>query len=182
MKNPITQREYGLAYENGRKQTIHFLLSRGLQEEEAREKAQAAWVKGWERRFQLKDKQKALSWINTIALNLYRSSVRRDSRHEPLGELSVQPQIRISAIDMERMLNQCRDGEKKILKLRYFKGYDIRELAHQYGCSETAVRVKLLRARRSLKAVYEGTVRSRQFPVSSCQLSDVRRNHKLDTH
>lgn len=167
MKNPITQKEYGSAYENGRKQTIHFLLSRGLQEDEAREKAQAAWVKGWERRFQLKDKQKTLSWINTIALNLYRSSVRKDSRHEPLGELSVPPQIRISAFDMEKMLNQCREREKEILMLRYFHGYDIRDLAGRYGCSETAVRVKLLRARRSLKTVYEDAVGSKQSAVGS---------------
>ena len=172
MKNLITRREYGLAYENGRKQTINFLLSRGLREDEAKEKAQAAWVKGWERRFQLKDKQKALSWINTIALNLYRSGVRRDSRHEPIGELSVQPQVRISAFDMEKMMNRCREREKEILTLRYFRGYDIRDLAGRYGCSETAVRVKLLRARRSLKAAYEA-VGGRQSAVVSCQLPVV---------
>ncbi len=155
MKSPITQKEYGLAYEDGRRQTINFLLSRGLREDEAKEKAQAAWVKGWERRYQLKDKQKALSWINTIALNLYRSGIRKDSQFDLIGEIPVPSKINIGAIDMERMLNECRGNEREILKLRYFHGYEIKDLAGRYRCTETAVRVKLLRARRSLRAKYE---------------------------
>jgi RNA polymerase sigma-70 factor (ECF subfamily) len=146
--------EYGLAYENGRRQTINFLLSMGLREDEAREKAQAAWAKGWERRFQLKDKKKALSWINTIALNLYRSCIRKDSLHVPINELPIPPQASNSAIDLERMLNRCRESEQEVLALRYLQGYNIRDLADRYGCSETAIRVKLLRARRSLKAKF----------------------------
>jgi RNA polymerase sigma factor (sigma-70 family) len=152
MKSTITRREYGLAYENGRRQTINFLLSMGVREDEAREKAQAAWAKGWERRFQLKDKQKALSWINTIALNLYRSSIRKDSLHVPIDELAAPPQASNTAIDLERMLNRCRKREHEVVALRYLQGYNIKDLADRYGCTETAVRVRLLRARRSLKA------------------------------
>jgi RNA polymerase sigma-70 factor (ECF subfamily) len=155
MKSPITQQEYGLAYKNGRTQTVNFLLSRGLHEDEAKENAQAAWAKGWERRFQLKDKHKTLSWINTIALNIYRSSFRRDSHQEPMRDFPVQSDVSASAFDVEKMLKQCRRNEREILELRYFEGYDTRDLADRYGCTETAVRVKLLRARRSLKSKYE---------------------------
>jgi RNA polymerase sigma-70 factor (ECF subfamily) len=154
MKSPITRKEFGLAYEKGRRQTESFLMSRGLNEDQAREKAQAAWAKGWERRFQLKDREKALSWINTIALNLYRSSIRKDSHQEPVGEIPSAPQVNLIALDMKKMLNRCRQCERQILKRRYLLGYDIRDLAEQYGCSETAVRVKLFRARKSLKAKY----------------------------
>jgi RNA polymerase sigma factor (sigma-70 family) len=154
MKSPITRQEYGRAYENGRRQTINFLLSMGLREDEAMEKAQAAWVKGWERRYQLKDKQKALSWINTIALNLHRSGIRKDSLHVPINELPVPAQANNCAIDLERMLSRCRRIEHEVLELRYLRGYNISDLANRYGCTETAVRVKLLRARRSLKAKF----------------------------
>ena len=152
MSQPITCEEFGIAYKIGWSQTENFLISRGLQVDEAKEKAQAAWVKGWERRFQIKDKRKTLAWINTIALNLYRSSYRKDSRHDPLFELPVPHGIDFSAIDLHTNLNQCRSGEQRLLRLRYFVGVDIKDLADQYQCTETAMRVKLLRARRSLKA------------------------------
>jgi DNA-directed RNA polymerase specialized sigma24 family protein len=154
MKRTITRREYGLAYENGRRQTVNFLLSKGLREDEAQEKAQAAWAKGWERRFQLKDKEKTLSWVNTIAFNLYRSSIRKDSLHGPIREIAVSPDVSISALDLEKMLNRCRQNEHEILMLRYLRGIDITDLADRYNCTETAVRVRLLRARRSLKAKF----------------------------
>jgi DNA-directed RNA polymerase specialized sigma24 family protein len=158
MKSPITRKEYGLAYKNGRRQTENFLLSRGLREDEAQEKAQAAWAKGWERRFQLKDKRKTLSWINTIALNLYRSNFRRDSRREPMRDFPIGPGISFAAFDLERIFKQCRQSEQEILELRYLAGYDTRDLAARYGCTQTAVRVKLLRARRSLRSKYKAAV------------------------
>jgi RNA polymerase sigma factor (sigma-70 family) len=154
MQAPISRKEYGSAYENSRRQTVNFLLSKGLREDEASEKAQAAWAKGWERRFQLKDKEKTLSWVNTIAYNLYRSSIRKESLHGPIREVAVSPEVNLTALDLEKMLKQCRENEHEILKLRYLKGYDIKELAGRYGCSETAVRVRLLRARRSLRAKF----------------------------
>lgn len=154
MDTPITRKEFSLAYEKGRPQTINFLLSRGVQEDEAREKAQAAWVKGWERRFQLKDKKKALSWVNTIALNLYRSSIRRDSQQELIYDIPVPFKISLSAFDLEKKLKLCRESEREILILRYFWDFDIKDLAGRYGCTEIAMRVKLLRARRSLRAKY----------------------------
>jgi RNA polymerase sigma factor (sigma-70 family) len=154
MKDPITRKEYGLAYQTGQRQTINFLRSMGVREEEAKEKAQAAWVKGWERRFQLKDKQRAISWINTIALNLYRSSIRRDSLHVAIREFPVPPKENISGIDLEKMLDRCRESEQEILRLRYMMGHDVRDLADRYHCTEIAVRVRLSRARRSLKAKF----------------------------
>jgi RNA polymerase sigma-70 factor (ECF subfamily) len=154
MSRPITRKEFGMAYEKGCSQTVNFLISRGLQEEEANEKAQAAWAKGWERRFQMRDKKKALAWINTIALNLYRSSYRRDSRFEIIHEFPVPARIKVHNLDLYKRLDQCREIDREILKLRYFEGFEIRELADRYDCTETAIRVRLLRARRSLKAKY----------------------------
>ena len=154
MINPISRKEYGKAYETGRNQTVSFLISRGLNEDEAREKAQAAWAKGWERRYQMKDKKKALAWVNTIALNLYRSSYIRESRYERMREFPVQPHISTAAFDLRNKIEECRKKDNEILKLRYFMGFGIKDLAHRYGCTETAVRVKLLRARRNLKGKF----------------------------
>lgn len=154
MESAITQKEYGEAYEKSRMQTVSFLISRGLNEDEAREKAQAAWAKGWERHRQLKDKTKALAWVNTIAFNLHKSSFRRDSRREPLREIAVQPPVRTATLDLDIKMRQCRKTDSEILKLRYLMGFDITDLADRYHCTQTTVRVKLMRARRSLKAQY----------------------------
>jgi DNA-directed RNA polymerase specialized sigma24 family protein len=154
MNTAITRKEFSLAYEKGHRQTENFLISKGLNDDQAREKAQAAWARGWERRFQLKDKEKTLSWINTIALNLHRSSIRKVSREEPVGEIPSPPQVNLSSIDLENMLNRCRKSEHQILKLRYFLDYDFSDLAKHYDCSEIAARVRLFRARKSLRAKY----------------------------
>lgn len=48
--------EYAKAFETGFPATRRFLLSRGAAVEEAEEIAQAAWVRGWEFRDQLRDR------------------------------------------------------------------------------------------------------------------------------
>ena len=155
MSGPITRKEFGIAYENGRLQTVNFLISRGLQEDEAVENAQAAWAKGWERRYQMRNKKKALAWINTIALNLYRSSYRREPRVEPIREFPASFPVNVGNLDLQKRLLECRETDREILKLRYYTGLDIKDLAKLYNRTETAIRVRLLRARKNLKARYE---------------------------
>jgi DNA-directed RNA polymerase specialized sigma24 family protein len=73
----MTCEEYGNAYKKGYNLTVRFLVSRGLTYDGAQETAQAAWVKGWERLAQLRDANMVLTWMNSIALNIHRSCVRR---------------------------------------------------------------------------------------------------------
>jgi len=53
--NAMERADYAVAFENGYGATRRFLLSRGAGFEEADEIAQAAWVRGWEYREQLRD-------------------------------------------------------------------------------------------------------------------------------
>ena len=84
----MTIEEYGSAYKNGYARTTRLLVTRGLSWDDAQETAQAAWVKGWEKRGQLRDSTTVLKWINTIALNMYRSSLRREPFLQELPELA----------------------------------------------------------------------------------------------
>ncbi len=68
----MTREGYGQAYQKGFSLTVRFLLSRGVQRDAADEAAQAAWVKGWERLEQLRNESSVTTWVNTIALNVYR--------------------------------------------------------------------------------------------------------------
>ena len=75
----MTGEAYGKAYQHGFDRTIRLLLSRGARSECAREAAQAAWAKGWERIDQLRNESVVTTWVNTIALNCYRRVMRSET-------------------------------------------------------------------------------------------------------
>lgn len=147
--------QYGRAYENGCKRTMNFLLSKGLPQEEAAETAHAAWAKGWERRHQLRDPSKTLVWVNSIAINMYRTGLRREINLQEFEEAPVSPPPTSVAIDVQRMLRRCAHGDRRILEQRYLEDSEISDLAKEHRASETAIRVRLMRARRSLRRQFE---------------------------
>jgi len=146
----MTREEYGSAYQRGYGLTVRFLVSRGLTYDSAQETAQAAWVKGWERLGQLRDTKMILTWMNSIALNLHRSYVRREPFLQTLPELPTPPRINLAAIDVRRILDTCKKNERLVLKRHYLEGYKVQEIARAHGWTETAVRIRLLRARRAV--------------------------------
>lgn len=147
----MTAEEYGTAYERGFSLTVRFLISRGLFTDSAEETAQAAWVKGWERLSQLRNDHMVLTWVNSIALNLFRSVIRKPAMH-PLPEQSAPPRVNLAAIDVSRLLTSCTKADRVVLQKRYIEDCAIRDIAQQHGWTETAVRIRLVRARRSARA------------------------------
>jgi RNA polymerase sigma-70 factor (ECF subfamily) len=146
----MTQEEYGSAYQRGYQLTVRFLVSRGLSYDSAQETAQAAWTKGWERLAQLRDSNMVLTWMNSIALNIHRSYVRREPLLQTLPELSTPPKVNLAAIDVRRILKCCKTNDRLVLQRHYLEGYKVQEIAESQGWTETAVRIRLLRARRAV--------------------------------
>jgi len=151
----MTQEQFASAYETGCQRTMGFLLAKGLREPEAAETAQAAWARGWEHRGQLRDSSKAVTWVNSIALNLFRTRLRRNSRMREMPEIAVPPRASGTEVDVERMLHRCKPNVRKLLEAHYLEGYDIADLARKHGCTRTAIRVRLVRARRTLREKFE---------------------------
>jgi RNA polymerase sigma-70 factor (ECF subfamily) len=147
----MTRTEYGNAYQGGYGVTIRFLLSRGVPGDRAEEAAQAAWAKGWERRRQLRDPGRLVTWINTIALNQFRNLLRKQRPSEELPELATPPGTNARTIDLQRSLQVCRQSDRRILERHYLEGLTSYEIAQQSGCTPVAARVRLLRARRRLR-------------------------------
>jgi len=145
----MTSEDYGSAYRKGFLRTVRLLGMRGLSGDSARETAQAAWVRGWEKLGQLRDPKMVVTWINTIALNIHRSSLRREQFSQDLPEVLIPPSVNLAAIDVQRILKNCRKKDRLVLERRYLEGHEVREIAHLHGWSETSVRVRLLRARRA---------------------------------
>jgi len=155
----MTREDYGKAYQKGYTLTVRFLVSRGLPYDAAQETAQAAWAKGWERISQLRDQSMVLTWMNSIALNIHRSYIRREPMLQALPELSTAPKVNLAAIDVRRILKSCKQNDRMVLQRHYLEGFKVQEIAEQQGWTETAVRIRLLRARRTV-----GKRLGRKFP------------------
>ena len=112
----MTQEGYGQAYQRGFELTFRFLQSRGVPRESAREATQAAWAKGWERLAQLRNEELVITWVNTIALNVYRRGRRHEETWAVLRDVSTRPGINLAAIDMARILRICCPGDRALLE------------------------------------------------------------------
>lgn len=153
-KLPMTRENYGAAYLIGLECTTRFLLSRGVLRDNAKELAQAAWARGWEQLNQLRDESTVTSWINTIALNSYRRAVERQNI-SVRTRVSDTTMIDLAAIDLARILDLCRPSDRLLLEQR-LSGVTTKEIAERQRISEAAVRVKLLRARRTARDLAVG--------------------------
>ncbi len=150
----MTRDKYGLAYQKGYDLTVRFLLSRGAQREYAIEVAQGAWVRGWERLHQLREDSTVVTWVNTIALNAYRRMMRREAPSQELPEVVSPNNINMAAIDVHRILNYCRPSERVLFE-QQMRGATTEEIARKQGVTETAIRIRLLRARRATRSRLE---------------------------
>jgi DNA-directed RNA polymerase specialized sigma24 family protein len=152
----MTKDRFAQEYEAGRLRTVNFLISKGLTKHVAEEIAQAAWVRGWECRGQLRDLHKTLAWINSIALNMGRNDRRYTARMTGETDVAADPPLQLLAVlDVQRKLALCRPRDRNLLKKHYWEECSIAELAEREHCSMGAMRLRLLRARRSLRRLFE---------------------------
>jgi DNA-directed RNA polymerase specialized sigma24 family protein len=139
------------AYESTWKSTIHFLTAKGIPLDTAAECAQAAWVTGWERLVQLRDDSVLVSWVNVIALNYGRKAMRKASSHvewTPARELGEE--MDLAAIDVAQILHSCSPRDRAVLEGQLM-GRSAQELAAEAGLTESAMRIRCMRARRAAR-------------------------------
>lgn len=148
----MTRCNYGRAYQSGFTLTLRFLISRGAPLDSAEEAAQAAWTRGWEQITQLRDEGLLITWINTIALNLWRRASYLERRKQTLLDRAGGAEVNVAAIDLKRILASCRPSDRTLL-IHQLHGLTTREIAHEVGATETAVRIRLTRARRSVTTI-----------------------------
>lgn len=142
-------RSYGEAYQNGYGSTRRFLLAGGAAVDEAEEIAQAAWVRGWEYRNQLRDPAMVGFWVNSIARNLFRARFRGRPA-VPLEGLHASYTMGLQMLELERLLARCPIRDRMLLE-RNLEGYSAEEIAREAGITSTGIRVRLLRIRNLLR-------------------------------
>jgi len=145
----MTSEEFAFAYRKGYPYTVRFLGVKGLPPEHAEEAAQAGWARGWERIDQLRNPDRLLQWVATIALNVYRRMLRSSKRDVTLLDIAVAPVINHAAIDVEYLLSYA-GKHRDLIESYHIDGMGVDQLAAKYSCSRTAVRIRLSRARRAM--------------------------------
>jgi RNA polymerase sigma-70 factor, ECF subfamily len=107
------------------------------------------------------------SWLHTIALNRARSYHRRRRLRQfvPLLDDQVSPspdlQQSVAAEDIvQRCLARLPQSYRDPLLLQLSSGLSCKEIAAVIGCSEGAVKVRLMRAREAFRRAYEDEERA----------------------
>jgi len=126
-------------------------MARGLSADAAQEIAQAAWARGWERLSQLRDSRTLLMWLNRVALNLYRSVLRREPSLEELTPIERGRELNVAAIDAATILRKCKVPDRRMLRDFYLRGLHLAEIAQRNGWQENTARVRLFRARQAAR-------------------------------
>ncbi len=155
---------FGTAYGEGVKRTVSFLLRVGVPHDHAADVAQSAWMRGWEKREQLRDESMILSWVNTIALNDYRRTVRKrywEMSWKPAYQDIATTFIDCAPIEMTQILDACKPADRRLLAAQ-LKGATAEELAEEAGVTQAAMRIRLHRARRKARALCQ--------PQSGCDV------------
>jgi len=142
--------DYARAFQSGFGATRRFLIARGAHHDEAEELAQAAWVRGWEHREQLRAPELVGFWVNSIARNLLLARFRGRTEVWLGDHWDPAYCMNLDWIDVARMLNMCQDRDKDLLE-QILEGYSAEEIARSSGITATGIRVRLLRARQALK-------------------------------
>ncbi len=63
--------------------------------------------------------------------------------------------IDVAASDVARILQFCRPNDRHLLEQQYVNGVTTEEIAREQGVTETAIRIRLLRARRHARSQVE---------------------------
>jgi DNA-directed RNA polymerase specialized sigma24 family protein len=170
LTSPMMTREtYGREYQHGFVKTVRLLRSRGASADDAEDLAQAAWLRGWQKLNQLKDQAMVVSWVNVIALNCHRRYTQTQARLQPLQELCGHIGVDAAPLEAARILGSCRPKDRRLF-VQQMDGLTTPEIALQEGVTATAIRVRILRARRAVRANVENRAsalrESFQFAVS----------------
>ncbi len=146
---------FGDVYKAGMPRTIRFLLSMGFKQDLVIDLAQGAWIRAWERLSQLRNESNIVSWVNRIALNEGRRDLRYARRHVAFESSHHQTTtLNVAAIDLAKVLELCEPADREILEAQ-LHGTSGFEFAEKKGISETAMRLRNLRARRAARRLCE---------------------------
>jgi len=163
----MTAQEFGSAYGLGLKKTVRALVNAGIPSDRAEDLAQTAWVRGWEKRDQLRDSALVTGWVIAIAFNLIRAELRDLNRIWPLEGHESVCEIDLAVMDADHICELCEPRHRSLVRGVFRLGRDREEMAAELGISRSAVNSRLSRALRSLRKRVMSTSEERPDSESS---------------
>ena len=125
----------------------------------AEELTQEAFFKAYMNLNQLRNKDKAATWLCAIAKNAYLAWVNEQKRHAPLDEdiAGDSPDLSERLIDRElsheamRALHTLEEPYKEVFMLSVFADLPLKEISALFGKSESWARVTFYRAKKIIR-------------------------------
>ena len=92
------------------------------------------------------------AWLYKTARNLYIDQVRKQSREAPAEEAALAAfEEDLSQAAVAQLIARLPDGERALFTMRYFEGYNARELGELFGLPSATVRSRLASAKKRLR-------------------------------
>jgi RNA polymerase sigma-70 factor (ECF subfamily) len=124
----------------------------------ARDAAQLAWIKAWQRLRTVREPERLRTWLIAIAANEARQRIRADRRRRVREIAPVLPNagdytpIKSPAhLDLVAAVSRLDPDDRRLLALRYIAGITAEEIGAQIGLSGSGVRSRLSRLMAQLR-------------------------------
>jgi RNA polymerase sigma factor (sigma-70 family) len=176
------ERRFTDIYEATRVRVFAYALRRTSSSEDAADAVAETYAIAWRRIDDLPSGDKTLPWL-IVASRYVIANQRRGARRQAhlvtriaheLERAVRLPELDSGASVIARdALNSIADGDRELLMLSAWDGLSISDLARTFDCSTTAIRLRLYRARKALRArLDESDVLLKQDRPSGHYISD----------
>ncbi len=129
--------------------------------EEAQDASQEVWVKLWNKKNDLKNYDNLEAFAMTITKNHCLDRLKSKQAGNlslvhvnfsaPAASLEKQLETKDAVSYVERLMNLLPTQQRMIVQLRDVEGYEFEEMSEMLDMNETAIRVALSRARKTLR-------------------------------
>ena len=135
--------------------TLYRVSSSQLRQRADQEDAvQECLRRAWEKRRTLREERYLKTWLIRILINECRNIQRRGARIVPFDEVPEREFHRKENYsDLYKAVMTLPEEQRIAVALYYMEGYTVREIASMEGTTQSAVKNRLLRARRTLKTL-----------------------------
>ena len=151
----MTVKEYNSCVDEYADKLYRFVLKNVRDEDKARDVVQDTFEKVW---MKVKDvaREKAKSYLFTVAYNTMIDQIRREKFQTPLEESHAENVVTTTHFTdikrvLEKALGTLNEIQRSVILLRDYEGYSYEEIGRITGLSESQVKVYIYRARLSLK-------------------------------
>lgn len=150
-------------YEMGRARVIAYALRRTSNAEDAADVVSETFAIAWRRLDAVPDGEHTIPWLYAVARRVIANGIRRASHQSAVvGQLAHEltlPNPRAD-VDADRLaalnaLGHLSEEDREILMLVAWEGLTSKQLGWALGCSATAARIRLHRARTRLTQAWE---------------------------